>query len=102
MKTIIQTPHLKARKTLLDFMLEKVGKLEVLSDKIIESRIFLKLDKSGSRGNKVCEIQLFMPGHELFASSHSHSFEGAVLQATSAVKGQMERIKSLSRSERLN
>lgn len=90
---IIQTPHIKAQQSLLDFVKEKVEKLELLTDKIIESRIFLKLDKSDNRENKVCEIMLLIPGNDLFASSHSNTFEGAVVQTTDALRSQLERWK---------
>ena len=98
MKMIIQTPHFKARKALLGFVMEKVGKLSMLSDRIVESRIFLKLDKSDSREDKVCEIKLLVLGKELFASSQSNTFEGAVLKAAEAVKHQLERWKGSTKS----
>lgn len=93
MKVIIQTPHLKVRTSLTDYVQEKVGKLETFSDKILECRVYLKVEKSGSPGNKVCELKLIIPGHEIFASSQCHTFEEAVTQSVEALKPQIERWK---------
>jgi len=58
MKITIQAPDFKPRETLTSFVEDNVGKLALLSDRIIEGRVYLKLDKSDSRENKVCEIKL--------------------------------------------
>lgn len=93
MKTIIETPNFKARQELLDFVQEKTGKLDLFSDKIIESRVFLKLNNSDNGENKVCEIKVLIPGNDLFASAQSTSFEEAVVKAVEGVKHQIERWK---------
>ncbi len=90
---IIQTPHFKAQQSLLDFVQQKVEKLELLTDRITESKVFLKLDKSDNRENKICEVMLLIPGNELFASAQCNSFEEAAVKATEALKHQLERWK---------
>ena len=40
---------------------------------------------------------LLIPGNELFASSQSNTFEGAVVQAAEAVKHQLERWKGAAK-----
>ncbi|ELR71914.1 Ribosome hibernation protein YhbH [Fulvivirga imtechensis AK7] len=94
MKMIIETPNIKARKSLLDFVHEKVGKLEHLSDRIIEARVYLKVDKSDVTKNKVCEVKIVIPGDDLFASTQSNSFEDAVQQTVAALKHRIERWKN--------
>lgn len=94
MKIIIETPNVKARQSLKDFVNEKVGKLELFSDRILEARVYLKTDKSDTRENKFCEIKLIIPGNDLFASAVSSSFEDAVQKAVEAVKHQLERWKN--------
>lgn len=91
---IIETPNLKARQSLLDFVQEKVGKLENLSDRIIEARVYLKVDKSDTTKNKICEIKIVIPGDDLFASVQSTSFEDAVQQTVAALKHRIERWKN--------
>lgn len=93
MRMIIQTPHFKAREELTAFVQEKISKLETFSDRILECRVFLKVEKSNSPGNKVCELKLIIPGNDIFASSQSDTFEEAVVQAIEALKPQLERWK---------
>jgi putative sigma-54 modulation protein len=93
MKIIIQSPDFKAQSALEEFVNEKVGKLEYFSDKIIESRVCLKLDKSENKENKICEIKLLVPGGELFASRKNSSFEEAVMKSVEALKSQIFRWK---------
>lgn len=93
MKVIIQTPNLKARTSLTAFVQEKLEKLETFTEKILECRVYLKIEKSSDRGNKVCEVKLLIPGNEFFASCRNNTFEEAVLQAIEALKPQIERWK---------
>ena len=86
MKTIIQTPDFKATQELLDFVDTKIQKLDHLSDRIVEGRVILKLDKSSTRDNKLCEIRIVIPGNDLFATSKSNTFEAAASEAADAVK----------------
>lgn len=90
MKIIIQTPDFKAQPELTDFVNEKVEKLSLFSDRIIESRVLLKIDKSENKENKVSEIRVVIPGNDLFASKQAKSFEEATAKAVDALKKQIE------------
>lgn len=89
MRIIIQSPRVLARETLLDFVREKVGKLEDISDRLQEARVTLKLNKSDIRENKVCEIRGVVSGTDLFAGRQAATFEEAALRAVDAIKRQM-------------
>lgn len=101
MKMIIQTPDFKATQELTAYVQDNVSKLNLFNNKIIETRVLLKLDKSDSRENKICEIKLFISGDDLFASRQSSSFEDAVMQTIEALKRQLER-KKTSRKVRVD
>lgn len=93
MKTIIETPNFSAKEGLTEYVNKHVGKLETLSDRIIESHVYLKVDKSDTRENKVCEIKLIIPGNDLFASKQAATFEEAVTLTIDALKHQVKRWK---------
>lgn len=86
MKITIQTPDFKANQKLLGFVNARMQKLDHLNPRILEGRVCLKLDKSSTRDNKVCEIRLVIPGNDLFVEQKSHSFEIATTQAVDAIK----------------
>lgn len=104
MKTIIQTPGFKAQQKLIDFVQEQMNKFDELSDRIIESRVLLKIDNADDRKNKVCEVRLVIPGNDLFASRQEETFEQALMQVIPALKQQVVRRKPseqrLSRSQK--
>lgn len=100
MTIIIQHPDFKPSPELIEFVHTHTGKLASLSDRILEARVLMKLNKSDTRQNKVCEIRLVIPGNDLFASHESSSFEEALTKTTDALKVQVERWKDSTRPRR--
>lgn len=96
MKTIIQTPDFKATQELLDFVDTKIQKLDHLSDRIVEGRVILKLDKSSTRDNKLCEIRIVIPGSDLFVTGKATSFEAAASDAVDAARQKIVKWKERS------
>jgi putative sigma-54 modulation protein len=89
----VNAVHFTADQKLVDFIHEKVKKLERMYDHIISSEVYLKLDKESSHENKIAEVKIHIPGHELFAKKQCESFEEAADLAVSALKKQVERHK---------
>lgn len=79
---------------LVNFIHEKVKKLELMNNGIISSEVFLRIDKNSSQENKVAEVKLLMPGQELFAKKQCKSFEEATDQVVNALKKQVEKHKT--------
>jgi putative sigma-54 modulation protein len=94
MKIQIQSPDFKADQKLIDLITEKVEKLGKFSEKIHEASIILKLDRSDTRENKICEIKLGIPGKDLFAARQCKTFEEAAAKTSDALKSQIESWKS--------
>lgn len=93
MKIKIQSIGFRAKKELREFIKEKSGKLFGLSDEIISCEVALKVDKSDTMDNKVCNMRLIIPGNDLLAASQAESFEKAAAQAMEALKTQIRRRK---------
>ena len=85
--------HFTADKKLIEFVNEKVNKLELFFDNIIAGEVFLKLDKSQVHENKVAEIKILIPGKELFAKKQCKSFEEAAGLAVEALTKQVKKAK---------
>jgi len=89
----VEAVHFDADKKLVDFINEKVKKLDHFYDHIIGGEVFLKLDKPSEKGNKIAEIKIEVPGKDLFAKKQSHSFEEATDLCVDALKRQVEKHK---------
>ena len=90
----VNTVHFTADQKLIEFIEEKVKKLEMIYDNIISSEVFLRLDKSSDKENKIAEVKLLIPGSELFAKKQCKSFEEATDSAVDALKKQVEKYKA--------
>lgn len=89
----VQSVNFTADGKLIDFVNDKVTKLTTFSDTIISSEVFLRLDKSTDKENKIAEVRILVPGKELFAKKQSKSFEEATDLAIAALKKQVEKHK---------
>ena len=56
MSTIVQSIHFDADRDLVNFIESKVGKLSQYYDRIIDSEVYLKVDKNAANENKIAEI----------------------------------------------
>ena len=89
----VNTVNFTADQKLIDFIREKIGKLELMYDNIIASDVYLKLENNESNENKVAEVKILLPGNELFARKQCKSFEEATDLAVQALKKQVARHK---------
>ena len=100
MKVTIQTPGIKARKDLLELVHIKMKKLESMNERLIEARACLKLSKSDTTENKICEIIILAPGNELFIEKRAQSFPEAIRKAYEGMRRQINDWKSTVRPYR--
>lgn len=93
MKLHIQSIHFDADQKLIDFVQKKIDKLETFYDRIIDGEVYLKLDKDQHQENKIVEIKVNIPGHNLFVKERSRTFEAATDEALEALKSQIKKHK---------
>lgn len=98
MKITVHSIHFDADKDLIEFINERVNKLEVFYDGILGGEVFLRVEKSDDNQNKVAEIKLKTPGKELFAKRQCKSFEEAVDTSIEAIRRQIKKHKEKQRS----
>ncbi len=99
MQIQVHSIHFDADQKLLSFIEEKVQKLNMFDDQILGSEVFLRLDKSDSKDNKVAEIKISVPGKDLFAKKQGSSFEEATDTAVEALRRQIKKHKSKQRAK---
>lgn len=93
MKIQVHSIHFDADVKLVDFIQQKVNKLDQFYDGFIGGEVFLRLDKSDVNENKIAEIKLKVPGKELFAKKQCKSFEEATDLAVEALRRQVKKTK---------
>jgi len=93
MEIKVQSIHFDADQKLVQFIEDKLRKLNQYYDKIIGSDVFLKLEPA-DKENKVAEIKLAIPGKDLFAKKQCKTFEEATDEAVEALRRQINKHKS--------
>jgi putative sigma-54 modulation protein len=93
MEIQFQNTNFKADKKLLDLITQKLNKLEHYYDKIIVASVYLKVQKSDDKENKVVEIKMNVSNQTLFVEEHDKTFENALDKAEDALKSQLIRYK---------
>ncbi|WP_031427568.1 ribosome hibernation-promoting factor, HPF/YfiA family [Flavimarina sp. Hel_I_48] len=98
MKVNVQNPNFTADQKLIDFIGRKLSKLEQYYDKIIYADVFLKVQKTSGRENKIVEILLSVPGNEFIVKKQANSFEAGTDNCTQSLQRQLMRQKEKNRA----
>lgn len=94
MQTQVQSIHFKADSKLVSFIKEKLNKLTLFHPGIISADVAMRVEKDQERENKCVDIKLSVPGPDLFSSRRATSFEEAVVEATEALRRQLEKARN--------
>lgn len=93
MKVYTESVQFKADRKLLDFIEQKLQKMEIYFDRIIEAHVVLKLENSGQVRDKIAEVRLNVPGDTLIVKETRKTFEASVTSALDTLKRQLVRYK---------
>lgn len=93
MKVQINSVHFDADQKLLDFIQQRLNKLETFYDRITEGEVILKLNNKDGIANKTVEIKLLVPGTTLFSQEEAPTFEAATDAAYEAMRRQLVKHK---------
>jgi len=93
MKVNVQTPNFTAKDELLKFVQNRLSKLEQFYDKIVFADVFLKVQKTSEKENKIVEVLLSIPGDELMVKKEAKTFEGAIDEVVKTLERQLKKRK---------
>ena len=93
MKVQMHSVHFDADKKLLDFVQQRLNKLETFYDKVTEGEVIMRLNNKDGIENKTVEIKLLVPGNILFSQEDAVSFEAAADAATESLRRQITKHK---------
>lgn len=93
MKVQMHSVHFDADQKLLDFVQQRLNKLETFYDKVTDGEVIMRLNNKDDIDNKTVEIKLLVPGSTLFSAEDAASFEAAADAAAESLRRQITRYK---------
>ena len=78
MKVSVHAVNFSVDRKLVDFIQERMDKLEKYYDKIVSSDVFLKVENTSDKENKFVEIIVNVPGDDFVVKKQCRTFEEAV------------------------
>lgn len=98
MKVNVQTPNFVADVKLIQFIERRLSKLEQFYDKIIFADVFLKVQKTSEKENKIVEILLSVPGGDLMVKKETKTFEEGTDECVRSLERQLVKRKQKQRA----
>ena len=86
MKVNVQSVNFNADNDLIIFVEKKINSLEKYYDKIVGSEVFLKVQKTSEKENKLVEVKMNVPGREIVVKKQSKTFEEGLVLAVDSLK----------------
>ena len=96
MKVNTQSVNFNADQKLLNFIQKRMDKLDLFYDKVIKSDVFLKVENTSDKENKIFEARVSVPGDSFVVKKQCKTFEEGVDIAVSSLERQL-----IKRKERL-
>lgn len=93
MKVNAQTVNFNADGNLIGFVQNRLNKLDQYYNKVISSDVYLKVEKTSAKENKIVEIKVYVPKNEFIVKKQCKSFEEAIDSACDALKRQLVKRK---------
>ena len=98
MKVNVQAPNFMVKESLIQFLEKRLQKLEQFYDKIVYADVFLKVQKTSEKQNKITEIILSVPGSDLICKKESKTFEAAIDECIQSLERQLKKRKQKQRA----
>ncbi len=86
MKVNVHAVNFNVDRKLVDFIQERLLKIEKFYDKIVSTDVFLKVENTSDKENKIAEIKIHVPGDDFLVKKQCKSFEEAVELASESLE----------------
>lgn len=99
MKVNIQSINFNIDQKLSAFIQKRMNKLDLFYDKIISAEVFLKVENTSEKENKIFEAKLSIPGDNLVVKKKCKSFEEGVDTAVHILERRLKKRKEKIRQQ---
>lgn len=86
MKVNVHAVNFTIDRKLVDFVQERLEKLSKYYDKVVSTDVFLKVEKTSEKENKIAEIKMHVPGDDFMVKKQCKTFEEAIEQASESLE----------------
>ena len=93
MKVYVQSVNFNADKNLIEFIKKKVNSLEKYYDRIVDSEVFLKVQQTSEKKNKLVEVKINVPRNGMVVKKQCKTFEEGAMLAIDSLKRQLTKKK---------
>ena len=98
MKVNTQSVNFNADQKLIDFIQQRMNKLDQYYDKIIKSDVFLKVENTSEKQNKIFEAKISVPGDSFIVKKVCKTFEEGADSAVNSLGRQLKKRKDKFRT----
>ncbi|NQZ44110.1 MAG: ribosome-associated translation inhibitor RaiA [Flavobacteriaceae bacterium] len=98
MKVNAQSVNFDADRKLIDFIQNRMDKLDLFYDKVISSDVYMKVENTSAKENKIVEIKVHVPRDKFIVKKQCKSFEEAIDSACSSLERKLVKKKEKMRA----
>lgn len=98
MKVNTQSINFNADQKLIHFIQKRMDKLDLFYDKVIKSDVYLKVENTSTKENKIFEARVSVPGDSFIVKKQCKSFEEGADSAVSSLERQLKKRKQKLRA----
>lgn len=86
MKVNVQAVNFNMDAKLVGFIQERMDKLDKFYDRVISADVFLKVENTSDKENKIVEIKIHVPGDEFLVKKQCKTFEEGMDLASASLE----------------
>lgn len=98
MKVSVQAVNFNMHGDLVQFVEKKFNNLERYHDHLIGAEVFLKVQSTSEKENKIADVKIKLPGNDIVVKKQSKTFEEAVSLCADSIKRQLVKRKEKLRA----
>jgi putative sigma-54 modulation protein len=98
MKVNTQSVNFNADRKLIDFIQKRMDKLDMFYDKVIQADVYLKVENTSDKENKIFEARVKVPGDSFVVKKQCKTFEEGTDVAVSSLERQLKKRKEKLRA----
>src|SRR5690606_38851440 len=96
MKVNLNAVGFSVDRKLIDFIQIKLDKIEKYYDRVVDADVYLKVENTSDKENKVVDVRVNIPGNDLAVSKQAKTFEAAIDMCCEALESLLVKHKEKS------